>query len=59
MKITLKLNIGNYQNLDIQSSEYDNKEDCYQEIYDVLQDWVGITDNATKLRNHIEGILRR
>lgn len=59
MKITLKLNIGNYQNIDIESSEFDIKEKCYKQIYDVLRDWESITDNATKLKNQIEGILRR
>lgn len=67
MKITLKLNIGNYQSIDFTTNEYNPeemvgvsaKESCYAELYDFLKDWEDITGNATKLKNHIEGILRR
>jgi len=67
MKITLKLNIGNYQSVDFTTNEYTEeemerisaKEACYNELYGFLRDWCDITDNAVKLKNHIEGLLRR
>ena len=57
MKINLKLNIGNFQNIDIESN-FENKMDCYKQIHDVLIDWVDITSNAVKLRDHLALILR-
>lgn len=67
MKITLKVNIGNKQSIDFTTNEYNEeemvgvsaKEGCYKELYDFLWDWCVISDNAVKLKNHIEGILRR
>ena len=49
MKITLKLNIGDFQNLDIESNDHKTKADCYEDIGRVLKDWEHITDNATAL----------
>ena len=49
MKITLKLNIGNYQSIDIESDELPTKTNCYEQICRVLKDWESITDNATIL----------
>ena len=65
MKITIKLNIGNFQSIDFTTNEYDEnvigdpKEICYKEIYNFLRDWESITENAIVLKNHLEGILRR
>lgn len=49
MKITLKLNIGNYQSIDIESDDLPTKANCYEQICRVLKDWETITDNATQL----------
>jgi len=49
MKKSLLLNIGNYENTEHETSEYDNERDCYLELYLFLHEWVGITDNAAAL----------
>ncbi len=59
MKLTLKLNIGNYQSIDFESNRHRHKEACYRELYDFLSDWIEFTGNAIKIRNNLEGVLRR
>jgi hypothetical protein len=54
MILTIKLNIGDYQSVDFQTNEYDNIANCYSELSDFLGDWVDYTDNAVKLKAHIE-----
>ncbi len=56
--MVLKLNIGNYQSLDIETNEYDSKSNCYAELHDILSDWVEITDSAKVLRDHIGKFLK-
>jgi len=58
MRLTIKLNIGNYQSIDCETNECDHINDCYHELYEFLTGWLGYTENAQKLRNNIEGFLR-
>ena len=39
MKITIKLNIGNYETIDFETNENDNIDDCYKDTLDFLADW--------------------
>lgn len=57
MKLTLKLNIGNFQNIDIETNDYSEKDDCYKELYEFLGDWLEITEGAKRLRENVMGIL--
>lgn len=60
MKITLKLNIGNYQSIDFESNEcnigsFDEQLlTIYQEIGEFLEGWVDYTENAVKINRNIE-----
>lgn len=56
MKMTIKLNIGNYQSLDMETNEYKSMKDCYDEILKFLRHWSEYTDTATLLVAHIEKI---
>ena len=56
MKLALKLNIGNYQTLDIETNEYPSIKDCYVEIAFFLRHWTEYTDTAKKLLDHVEKI---
>ena len=56
MKLALKLNIGNYQTLDIETNEYDTEHECYIEILIFLRHWTEYTETAKKLLAHIENI---
>lgn len=58
MKITLKLNIGNYQNIDYETMEYNDRHNCYAELLVFLRDWEDISNNATKLIIHLEKLLK-
>jgi hypothetical protein len=57
MKLKLKLNIENFQNIEITTNEYKNLYRCYAEIGDFLEDWIDITGHAQKLYEHIEVVL--
>lgn len=59
MKITLKLNIGNYQSIDFTTNEYEDDDDCYDELMRFLRDWIDITSNAIQLRDHIQIMLSK
>ena len=54
MKLTLKLNLGNFEMIDFETNEYDNIANCYSELSDFLGDWVDYTSSAVKLKAHIE-----
>ena len=56
MKLTIKLNIEESQNIDFETNEYKLRVFCYQEILEFLEDWVDYCDSAVKLRNHIKKI---
>ncbi len=36
MKLKATVNLGNYENISIESSEYDNATDCCREVFNVL-----------------------
>ena len=57
MKLTIKLNIEEFQNLDCETNEYEEVIDCYTEILDFLDGWIDYTPKAVRLRNHIRKLL--
>lgn len=57
MKLTIKLNIEEFQNLDCETNDYDTINQCYPEILDFLEGWVDYAPKAVRLRNHIVKIL--
>ena len=59
MKMTIKLNIGNYQSIDFTTNEYEDRFSCYEEVNIFLFDWLPITDNAKKLKDFMERLLMR
>ncbi len=57
MKLTLKLNLENFQNQDFETNEYSTIEDCYREQIIFLKGWLGFTSYAQPLMDHILSIL--
>lgn len=59
MRLTLKLNLGSdtYENLELQTNEYEYIEDCYREQVIFLQGWVEFTPFAQPLLDHILRLL--
>ena len=56
MKKTLKLNIGNYQNINHETQEHDDPKMCYEEFYVFLKDWEGVADHANILLRKMKPI---
>ena len=57
MKITFKLNIGNYQSIDFTTNESETILECYEEICTFLFHWNSITDNGKKAYDRMSEIL--
>lgn len=57
MKLTIKLNIEEFQNIDFESNEYDNISNCYSEVSDFLGGWIDYAPKAVKLKEHINHII--
>jgi len=62
MKLTIKLNIGNYESVDFTTNEYEegaNSYPLYEEIRVFLTEWVDYTNNAQTLLNHVLNIMAK
>ena len=57
MRLTLKLNLENFENQDFETNEYSNIEDCYREQIIFLKGWVEFTPYARPILDHILSIL--
>ena len=57
MKLTLKLNLENFENQDFETNEYDKIEDCYREQITFLKGWLEFTPYARPILDHILRIL--
>jgi len=49
MKMTIKLNLGNYQSIDFTTNELPLIGECYKDLIFFLEGWVEYTENAQKL----------
>lgn len=57
MKLEITLNLGNYENIRIETNDHKSTANCYAEIYAFLIPWTSYTDNAKKLLEHISKII--
>ena len=57
MKLTLKLNLDNFENEDFVTNEYETLEPCYREQIIFLKGWLDYTVYAQPLMDHIIKIL--
>ena len=57
MKIELLLNLENFQNIKFPSNGDGSRTDQYEEILPYVEDWIGYSQYALKLANHIRKIL--
>ncbi len=57
MKLTLKLNLDNFENQEIMTNEYETLEPCYREQIIFLKGWVDYTPFAQPLIDNILKIL--
>lgn len=46
MRQEIKVNLGNFSNVTLVSSEYDTKEDCRADLKLQLEDWIGVSGEA-------------
>lgn len=51
MKLKFKLNIGNYQNVEIETNDNETVIECYEEVLTFLMHWSEITNNGEKARD--------
>lgn len=49
MKLEMTLNLGNYQNIKIETNEFKDIIDCYRELVFLLRGWRAYNDNAENL----------
>jgi len=59
MKLTIKLNLDNFENQEFVSNEYDTLEPCYREQIIFLKGWVDYTPYAQPLIDNIFKILSK
>ena len=57
MKTELLLNLENFMNITFIGNEGKDRLDVYEEVLPYLEDWIGYSQYALKLANHIRKIL--
>ena len=56
-KIELLVNLENYQNITFHANEGMDRLEAYEELLAYVEDWIGYSQYALKLANHIRKIL--